>query len=67
MIFPPLSHIIKRKQTAGKKKSSFSRFLDQFKDAMILILIAAVIVSCVIACMEGIGCVKKPPLETGAT
>lgn len=36
-----------------KKKSSFSRFLDQFKDAMILILIAAAIVSFVIACIEG--------------
>ncbi len=36
-----------------KKKSIFSRFLDQFKDAMILILIAAAIVSFVIACMEG--------------
>jgi len=36
-----------------KKKSSLSRFLDQFKDAMILILIAAAVVSFVIACMEG--------------
>lgn len=36
-----------------KKKSNFSRFLDQFKDAMIVILIAAAIVSFVIACMEG--------------
>jgi len=36
-----------------KKKSSFSRFLDQFKDVMILILIAAAIVSFVIACIEG--------------
>ncbi len=36
-----------------KRKSSFSRFLDQFKDAMILILIAAAIVSFVIACVEG--------------
>ncbi len=35
-----------------KKKSNFSRFLDQFKDAMILILIAAAIVSFVIACIE---------------
>lgn len=36
-----------------KKKSNFSRFLDQFKDVMILILIAAAIVSFVIACIEG--------------
>jgi len=36
-----------------KRKSNFTRFLDQFKDAMILILIAAAIVSFVIACMEG--------------
>ena len=36
-----------------KKKSSLQRFADQFKDAMILILIAAAIVSFVIACIEG--------------
>ncbi|MDD6884733.1 MAG: calcium-translocating P-type ATPase, PMCA-type [Eubacteriales bacterium] len=36
-----------------KKKSNFQRFLDQFKDVMILILIAAAIVSFVIACVEG--------------
>lgn len=36
-----------------KKKSNFQRFIDQFKDAMILILIAAAIISFVIACMEG--------------
>lgn len=35
-----------------KKKSTFQRFLDQFKDVMILILIAAAIVSFVIACIE---------------
>ncbi len=33
-----------------KKKSTLSRFADQFKDVMILILIAAAIVSFVIAC-----------------
>ncbi len=35
-----------------KKKSSLRRFLDQFKDAMILILIAAAIVSFVVVCVE---------------
>ena len=35
-----------------KKKSWFARFLDQFKDVMILILIAAAVVSFVIACIE---------------
>ena len=36
-----------------KKKTNLQRFLDQFKDVMILILIAAAIVSFVIACIEG--------------
>ena len=36
-----------------KKKTNFQRFLDQFKDAMIIILIIAAIVSFVIACVEG--------------
>lgn len=36
-----------------KKKSSLQRFADQFKDVMILILIAAAVISFVIACMEG--------------
>lgn len=36
-----------------KKKTNFQRFCDQFKDAMILILIAAAVVSFVIACVEG--------------
>ncbi len=36
-----------------QKKSTLQRFLDQFKDAMILILIAAAVVSFVIACVEG--------------
>ncbi len=35
-----------------KKKTLFERFLDQFKDIMILILIAAAIVSFVIVCVE---------------
>ena len=35
-----------------KKKSNFQRFFDQFKDVMILILIAAAVVSFVIACIE---------------
>ncbi len=36
-----------------KKKSNFSRFLEQFKDVMIIILIAAAVVSFVIAIIEG--------------
>ena len=36
-----------------KKQSNFSRFIDQFKDVMILILIAAAAVSFGIACYEG--------------
>lgn len=36
-----------------KKKSNFARFIDQFKDAMILILIAAAAVSFIVACVEG--------------
>jgi len=35
-----------------KKKSNIQRFFDQFKDVMILILIAAAVVSFVIACIE---------------
>lgn len=35
-----------------KKKTTFQRFLDQFKDVMILILIAAAIISFVIVCAE---------------
>ncbi len=35
-----------------KKKTTMQRFLDQFKDVMILILIAAAIVSFVVACVE---------------
>ncbi len=36
-----------------KKRNWFSRFFDQFKDVMILILIAAAVISFVIACIEG--------------
>ncbi|MGM9614767.1 MAG: calcium-translocating P-type ATPase, PMCA-type [Oscillospiraceae bacterium] len=36
-----------------KQKTMFQRFLDQFKDVMILILLAAAAISFVIACMEG--------------
>lgn len=36
-----------------KKKTNFQRFLDQFKDVMILILIAAAVISFAIACAEG--------------
>ncbi len=35
-----------------KKKTTLQRFLDQFKDAMILILIAAAIISFVVVCAE---------------
>lgn len=35
-----------------KKKTTAQRFIDQFKDAMILILIAAAIVSFVVICVE---------------
>ena len=35
-----------------KKKTTFQRFIDQFKDVMILILIAAAIVSFVVVCVE---------------
>ena len=36
-----------------KKKTTLQRFFDQFKDVMILILLAAAVVSFVIACVEG--------------
>ena len=35
---------------AKKKKSNLQRFLEQFKDVMILILIAAAVVSFIVAC-----------------
>ncbi len=37
----------------NKKRSLAARFLDQFKDVMILILIVAAVISFVIACIEG--------------
>lgn len=43
----------KNKLKEKKKKSNLSRFIDQFKDAMILILIAAAIVSFVTVIAEG--------------
>lgn len=36
-----------------KKKNNLQRFVDQFKDVMILILIGAAVISFVIACIEG--------------
>ena len=36
-----------------KKKSFFIRFLEQFKDVMIIILLVAAIISFVVACVEG--------------
>lgn len=36
-----------------KKKTNLQRFFDQFKDVMILILIAAALISFVIACTQG--------------
>ena len=38
--------------SAKKKKTTFQRFLEQFKDVMILILLSAAAVSFVIACVE---------------
>lgn len=48
-----LAHFGKNKLAEKKKKTNFQRFLDQFKDVMILILLAAAAISFVIACMEG--------------
>lgn len=54
-----LSEAEKRKKQYGenrlrekKKKSALWRFFDQFKDAMILILIAAAVVSFTVVCLE---------------
>ncbi len=51
--------VLKRKEKFGqnklrekKKKTTLQRFFDQFKDAMILILIVAAIISFVVVCIE---------------
>ncbi len=36
-----------------KKKTNLQRFLEQFKDVMIIILLIAAVISFVIACVEG--------------
>lgn len=48
-----LSQFGENKLTEKKKKTNFQRFFDQFKDVMILILLAAAAISFVIACIEG--------------
>ncbi|MCD7755588.1 MAG: cation-translocating P-type ATPase [Firmicutes bacterium] len=51
--------VLARKQKYGenkllekKKKTTLQRFADQFKDAMILILLAAAVISFVVVCIE---------------
>ncbi len=41
------------KLTETKKKTAFHRFIDQFRDAMIIILIVAAVISFVVAITEG--------------
>lgn len=54
------TQVIEKRQKYGrnklnekKKKTNLQRFLDHFKDTMILILIAAAIISFTVACVEG--------------
>ena len=48
-----LSQFGENKLSEKKKKTNFQRFLDQFKDVMILILLVAAAISFVIAIIEG--------------
>ena len=48
-----LSQFGSNKLNEKKKKTMLQRFFDQFKDVMILILIAAAVISFVVACIEG--------------
>lgn len=48
-----MSEYGQNKLSEKKKKTNFQRFCDQFKDVMILILIAAAAISFGIACVEG--------------
>ncbi len=48
-----MSEYGQNKLSEKKKKTNFQRFCDQFKDVMILILIAAAVISFGIVCVEG--------------